>query len=570
MQRKFIFNEIYQLLGIKTYAIFILSFFASIAESFGIMLFLPVLENIGGNQSEDGFVLKLMYRLFEFLHFETNMQNFLMLIAISFAIKGVFTFMSLGYVAYLRGNLFAALRLSLLNSFSDNSFEAILEKSSGFYANAINEQTTRGIQSFYFFTQALCQFISSLLYFLVAFLLAWEFGIIAILVALTIFFGFRYLNKIVYKLSAKSNLISIELTNLVVEGMRNFKYLAATGKVDYFSNHVRKTIGSAKLIQTRFWLFGSFTQSVREPIAVFFILTVVAVQVGYYGHPINPILVSIVLFYRGLNSVIMTQTFWQNSLEFVNGLEIIFEENNRIENHPENDPRKKLKKLHKEDFQSIIFRSVKYEFNDTEILRQINLTIYRNSIVGLIGPSGSGKTTLINLLAGLFRPSDGVVCIDETEMHDVDTHNWKSKIGYVTQEANLFNKSFYENIALKRKLTEQEKLKCHNVIDLVSLGDFIEKSDEGYERYIGEGGSLLSGGQRQRLALARELFKEPKLLILDEATSALDEETEAFILNKILQLKNSMTIIFVSHDPKHVQMFDSCYRITNGVSEKIL
>ena len=249
MQRKFIFNEIYQLWYKNVYNIY----FVVLCQHCGELWYNVIsasLENIGGNRLRMD-CLKVNVDFSNFYILKQICKIFL-LIAISFAIKGVFTFMSLGYVAYLRGNLFAALRLSLLNSFSDNSFEAILEKSSGFYANAINEQTTRGIQSFYFFTQALCQFISSLLYFLVAFLLAWEFGIIAILVALTIFFGFRYLNKIVYKLSAKSNLISIELTNLVVEGMRNFKYLAATGKVDYFSNHVRKTIGSAKLIQTRF------------------------------------------------------------------------------------------------------------------------------------------------------------------------------------------------------------------------------------------------------------------------------------------------------------------------------
>ena len=206
------------------------------------------------------------------------------------------------------------------------------EQPSGFYANAINEQTTRGIQSFYFFTQAICQLLSSLMYFSVAFFLAWKFGLTAIVVAFLVFIGFRYLNQIVYKLSKTSNVASIELTNSVVEGMRNFMYLAATANTGYLIKYVKVTIEKARSIQTKFWLFSSFTQSVREPLAVFFIISIVAIQVTYFNQNINPILVAIVLFYRGLNAVIMTQTFWQNSLEFVNGLEIIFSENLRLKN----------------------------------------------------------------------------------------------------------------------------------------------------------------------------------------------------------------------------------------------
>lgn len=265
----------------------------------------------------------------------------------------------------------------------------------------------------------------------------------------------------------------------------------------------------------------------------------------------------------------MTQTFWQNSLEFINGLEIIFDENRRIKSATYRKKKNKNRKITKAGFQTINFRDVSYSADGFKILNDINLTIRSNKVVGIIGPSGSGKTTLINLLAGLLETSSGEVHIDGVDMHDIDTRQWQNKVGYVTQEANLFNKSFYENVIMKRELTEQDKLKCHHVITLVGLAEFVEASDQGYKRYIGEGGCLLSGGQRQRLALARELFKEPQLLILDEATSALDEETETFILEKISQLKYSTTIIFVSHDPKHIKLFDSCYRITSGASDKL-
>ena len=562
MDKKSLLKNIYLLLGPKIFLIFILSFFASFSESVGIMMFLPVLESISsdgsGNQS---FILALIHELLGYLSIEINIKNFLIIIAFCFLVKGILTFFSLAFVAYLRGQLFSELRLSLLKAFSSGHYELVAEQPSGFYANAINEQTTRGIQSFYFFTQAICQLLSSLMYFSVAFFLAWKFGLTAIVVAFLVFIGFRYLNQIVYKQSKTSNVASIELTNSVVEGMRNFMYLAATANTGYLIKYVKVTIEKARSIQTKFWLFSSFTQSVREPLAVFFIISIVAIQVTYFNQNINPILVAIVLFYRGLNAVIMTQTFWQNSLEFVNGLEIIFSENLRLKNITNLSENKSVSKINIKDISTIELNDVTYKKNSMTILDGVNIHIKAKSIIGLIGSSGSGKSTLINLITGVFSPTAGSVLINGINLEMIDLRSWQKQIGYVTQDANLFNKSFYENISLSRNLTLTQKRMCEEMAKAVGLFDFIVSNELAFDRYIGEGGSNLSGGQRQRLALARELYKNPKVLILDEATSALDKRTEEYVLKKIISLKKDTTILFISHDPSHLPMFDDCYNL---------
>ena len=133
---------------------------------------------------------------------------------------------------------------------------------------------------------------------------------------------------------------------------------------------------------------------------------------------------------------------------------------------------------------------------------------------------------------------------------------WQSNIGYVSQNIFLLDASLKENIAfgVPEENIDYDQLK--KIINLANLNDFIKSLEHGIDTNIGEKGSKISGGQIQRIAIARELYRNPSILILDEATTGLDNENEKKIFESMNELKNKMTIIIVSHDKNTLNICD--------------
>jgi ABC-type multidrug transport system fused ATPase/permease subunit len=197
-------------------------------------------------------------------------------------------------------------------------------------------------------------------------------------------------------------------------------------------------------------------------------------------------------------------------------------------------------------------------------IKNINLTIKENEIIGIVGHSGSGKSTLIDLILGFFQPSSGIFSVDDCKISDKNILSWQKLLGYVPQSIFLSDTSIRENIAFGEKLENIDSLLIDKVIELSELSEFIDKLPNGIDTVIGERGIQLSGGQRQRIAIARALYKRPKVLILDEATSALDGSTEKKIMESITSLSTQMTIIMVAHRLNTVKNCDIIYFMDKG------
>src|SRR5690606_5895570 len=181
-----------------------------------------------------------------------------------------------------------------------------------------------------------------------------------------------------------------------------------------------------------------------------------------------------------------------------------------------------------------------------------------------VGPTGGGKTTLIDLLLGLFEPTQGRILIDDIELNEQTLAAWRARIGYVPQSIFLSDASISGNIAfgVPDELIDMEAVT--RAARAAHLDTFVTSLPHGYDTLVGEREIRLSGGQRQRIGIARALYHNPDILILDEATSALDSVTEEVVMQAISELGRNRTIIMIAHRLTTVQECDRIYVLERG------
>ena len=202
-----------------------------------------------------------------------------------------------------------------------------------------------------------------------------------------------------------------------------------------------------------------------------------------------------------------------------------------------------------------------YDIN-RNVLENVNISIKKNSTIGILGQTGSGKTTLIDLISGLLIPNNGQIFIDGVPVNNF-LASWHKKISYIDQDVTLLDAPLIENIAIGQKSEKIDKKFLDEVLEKSQSKKFIYDLPEKYNTLVGERGIRLSGGQIQRIGIARALFKNSELLILDEPTSSLDTDTEDLVIEAISKLKKTKTIILISHRINALKDCDKIFEVKN-------
>jgi len=220
-----------------------------------------------------------------------------------------------------------------------------------------------------------------------------------------------------------------------------------------------------------------------------------------------------------------------------------------------------LEKVKTLTFSNVSFKHLTANRN---ALNNISFKTNTGETIAFVGPSGSGKTTLVKLLVGLYQPLEGDVLYNSVLSKDIDLDQLREKIGFVTQDTQLFSGTIRENLLFVNPTATDEE--CLNVMQRAACQTLLARADKGLDTVIGEGGVKVSGGEKQRLSIARALLRKPDILVFDEATSSLDSITEEEITDTIrdVSVLNDHITILIAHRLSTIMHADCIYVLEKG------
>lgn len=209
----------------------------------------------------------------------------------------------------------------------------------------------------------------------------------------------------------------------------------------------------------------------------------------------------------------------------------------------------------------IVFEDVCFEFNGTQVLKNINIDAKPGSTVAIMGATGSGKSSIVNLMGRFYDCSSGRISLDGVDIKRMNLNALRKQISYVMQDTFLFSDTIEENIRFGPERVSKDDLVA--AAKAAKVNDFVIQTPEGYQTVIGERGIGLSGGQKQRISIARALIKDSRVLILDDSTSALDMETE-YEMQKALEERKGVTKFIIAHRVSAVKNADEILILEDG------
>ncbi len=208
------------------------------------------------------------------------------------------------------------------------------------------------------------------------------------------------------------------------------------------------------------------------------------------------------------------------------------------------------------------FESVSFSYQNQPTLEDVSLEALPGQTVALVGPTGAGKTTILSLLARFYESSEGRITLDGRDLATLSKASLRDRMGYVTQEAFLFNGTVRENLQLAHRDATDEAM--WTALEAAYAAPFVRELPQGLDTNVGERGVKLSGGEKQRLSIARALLKNAPILLLDEATASVDSETERLIQQALDHLMQNRTSFVIAHRLSTIQNADKIYVLDGG------
>ena len=558
------FSYFKNIAGRHMYGYILVNLLVGLLDGLGLAMFIPLLGIASGIDAntgdENSDVINFIVNLFDSVGINLNLVNALLFMVVVFSIKGVFYYLRNVYFIKIRVKSVSLLRLNLIKSLNELSYSGFTKLEAGRIQNTMVGELGKVIGALMSFFVYLQHIIMLATYIFLAFIANWQFAILVAIGGSLSNLFYKYINNYTKEkatlLSSKGN----SFNAILIQILHNFKYLKATNHYQLFSKKLVNNIHEQEKINLGVGKISSIGESLREPFTIVIITGVIIVQTSYLGESFSSILLSLLLFYRALGHLVSMQNSWNTFLANSSGIDSFKTLLSDFKHYQE--PLHYQEKI--EHIDDISIKNISLSFRGKKAIDNISFSIKKNSSVAFVGESGAGKTTLANIISGLQTPDDGEIIIEGKSLYKTNLNFFRNHLGYITQEAVIFNDSIFNNVTFWQEKSEENEEKFRKTIEKVSLSEFLNELPEKENTQLGNNGILISGGQKQRISIARELYKDAELLILDEATSALDTETERHIKNNIDLLQGQTTLIIIAHRLSTIKNVDIIYVLDKG------
>ena len=526
--------------------ILVLTLFASVLESLSLAAFLPLFSTLLDDSEREGGILGIMDSMLELLPFSDRIVSACVLIICIFLLKTVFTLAREALIAYSSGRVLYDVKNRTLGRYANAHYEFILDNKQG---------------TLIYNTLQAPQYVAHLL-LIIAKINAEFLKVVAVLVVLgfislyatlaliglgvVYFLGIHYIsNRVTYTLGQGRANAGTELTVIANEFLNGIRQITifdtARSWLSRFDGHNRtySEVHAKNLV----WL--TIPKSLMELTAIVLMMGFLLILWFFSQDTFTSTLPKLGVFAIAMVQLLPALTaIGRMRMEMMGDLPDV-----ELSYHSLVDPVPRTKdgsKVLASFDQAIMFEDVSFAYKGRDsLLDHVNMTFEKGKVTAIVGPSGGGKTTLINLILGLFEPTEGFISVDGLPLRQYKAESWLSKIGFVSQDSFIYNSTVAENIDFGRNGHSTESI--INAARIANAHGFISELPQGYDTIVGDRGMKLSGGQQQRIAIARAILNQPEILIFDEATSSLDSVSEKLVQQAIDNVARERTVIIIAH-----------------------
>lgn len=547
-----IFNNIY-LFSITL----LILLFTSLVEAGSILIIAPIIDILINSQTESE-ISKFLENVFIRIGLEFSLI-YLFIIYFSITLfKSIFDVYSKRLLVLIKYEVIKKIVLETYTYIFDAGWHFFASEKHGKLINSFTREMDGIGDSLAFTGRLFSDLLKISIFIVIPFYVSWEVSLISFGYAFLICIPMFFLGKFTRKLGKKETNTANDYLSVLQENFSLAKIIIGFGLEKKSKENVSNTFSNHRNAAVSSLTFNSFVSNIYLPISLIGIMLVFYTG-KYYSLTLSEIGILFASYYKIIpiiGNIINSKSSIDASFPSYDQVKKIQEQANSFE---------KIGGYIKFDqFKDIIsFENISFSYEkDKEFIKNLSFQIKKGQFIALVGESGSGKSTIIDLILGLNLPLKGQIKIDGVSIKDYDIKSYRQKIGYVPQNAALFNDTIINNIKWAEKEASDEKIK--KILKDSYANEFIENFPKKYDTVVGERGTKLSGGQLQRIAFARALVKDPEILILDEATSSLDTNSEIEIQKTLAKIHGSKTVIAIAHRLSTIIKSDKIIVINSG------
>jgi ATP-binding cassette subfamily C protein len=520
----------------------VLGLLGGLFEGVGINAIIPLFSFISGGQRGSDFISRTIQEFFNFLHLNFTLKYLLVFIVTLFIARALFLFWCNFIRVKISANYEEQTRNNLLAKTLKADWPYLIKQKLGHLEtiSAINVQY--GGLLLQYLGSAIMTLGGLVMYIAVAINISLVITLITLALGAFLIFIFQPLVRRARKIAREKEKFNKQVAHYINEnitGLKTIKTMLVDNQIialgeGYFKKLKELVVGASFL--------RIVADSFIQPIGLIFVCVIFAISYKTSNFNFAALAAVIYLIQRMFVYIQQLQSNIHSVGEVVPYLRGILDYENEVVQNLEKDDGAG----HFEFNERLEFKNVNFSYGRNErVLNDVNFSIARGEMVGLIGPSGAGKTTLVDLILRLFESKDGEILLDGKNIDKINLRDWRRHIGYISQDIFLKNDTIAQNIKFYDETIGDKDIE--QAAKMANIYDFIQSCPDGFSTVVGERGVAISAGQRQRIIIARILARQPKFLILDEATSFLDSESEVQIQQVMENLKGKLTVLIIAH-----------------------